>query len=230
MWIKTSTFCESISDGSSIWRNLIGGAHTHTHKKYVQIAHKKYDHIAKKRQKAKKRGNWLFNLSIKYENITTRFTQSTKLKHVHLQIIYTIWMCVLYLPHRWAHNSVASATWNRITGLIYTIVDFYNFNWFSATKTESINKTTLSIALRQHTQRHTDAVCYRFWWDALSWAIEFMLLPFNLQNFRQFCQRHSWKPWSSLAKKKCALYDNDYIWVGALKTCSQLHATNEHFN
>lgn len=128
--------------------------HTHTHKKYVQISHKKYDQIAKKRQKAKKRGNWLFNLSIKYENITTRFTQSTKLKHVHLQIIYTIWMCVLYVPHRWAHNSVASATWNRITGLIYTIVDFYNFNWFSATKTESINKTTFSNALRQHTQTH----------------------------------------------------------------------------
>lgn len=155
MWIKTSTFCESISDGSSIWRNLIGGAHTHTHTRNTSKSHIRNTTKSQKRdRKRKKRGNWLFNLSIKYENITTRFTQSTKLKHVHLQIIYTIWMCVLYVPHRWAHNSVASATWNRITGLIYTIVDFYNFNWFSATKTESINKTTLSNALRQHTHTH----------------------------------------------------------------------------
>lgn len=136
--------------------NLKKSDRRHTHTTNTTKSHIRNTFISQKRdRKRKKRGNWLFNLSIKWENITTRFTQSTKLKHVHLQIIYTIWMCVLYVPHRWAHNSVASATWNRITGLIYTIVDFYNFNWFSATKTESINKTTLSNALRQHTHTHT---------------------------------------------------------------------------
>lgn len=228
MWIKTSTFCESISDGSSIWRNLIGG--THTHIRNTSKLHTRNTTKSQKRdRKRKKRGNWLFNLSIKYENITTRFTQSTKLKHVHLQIIYTIWMCVLYVPHRWAHNSVASATWNRITGLIYTIVDFYNFNWFSATKTESINKTTFSNALRQHTQTH--------WCGLLPILMRCSQLSYRIYvvaiqptKFSKILSTAQLKTMIITCQKKCALYDNDYIWVGALKTCSQLHATNEHFN
>lgn len=93
--------------------------------------------------------NWLFDVSLKWAS--QHDLQCANLKQVHLQIIYAIWMCVLHTEQsiKWTdeHNSVANATTNNITGLIYAIIDFYNFNWFSATKTESINKTTMNDAL-----------------------------------------------------------------------------------